>query len=111
MRGRPPAAVAERDAPTRSRNEKEPRQTIRTSASCQARLPGDHGARRQGSAERNVTSLAAAVAYYTFLAIPFSLLVAVGAFSLFAGPNAVHTIMSHLSTVMPTSAASCSETA
>jgi membrane protein len=52
----------------------------------------------------NVTNLAAAVAYYMFLAIPSALLVAVGAFSLFAGPNAVQTIMSHLSTVMPKSA-------
>lgn len=54
----------------------------------------------------NVTSLAAAVAYYAFLSIPSALLVAVGAFSLLAGPDAVNTIMSHLSTVMPRSAVS-----
>ena len=36
----------------------------------------------------NVTKFAAAVAYYTFLAIPSALLVGVGAFSLFAGPSA-----------------------
>jgi membrane protein len=52
----------------------------------------------------NVTNLAAAVAYYTFLAIPSAMLVAVGAFSLFAGPDAVRTILDHLSTVMPQSA-------
>ena len=52
----------------------------------------------------NATKFAAAVAYYTFLAIPSALLVAVGAFSLFAGPNAVDTIVEHLSTVMPQSA-------
>jgi membrane protein len=54
----------------------------------------------------NVTNLAAAVAYYAFLAIPSAMLVAVGAFSLFAGPSAVRTILDHLSTVMPQSAVS-----
>jgi membrane protein len=52
----------------------------------------------------NVTNHAAAVAYYGFLAIPSALLVAVGAFSVFAGPSAVNTILDHLSTVMPESA-------
>jgi membrane protein len=52
----------------------------------------------------NVTNHAAAVAYYGFLAIPSALLVAVGAFSVFAGPSAVNTILDHLSTVMPKSA-------
>jgi membrane protein len=52
----------------------------------------------------NVTNHAAAVAYYGFLAIPSALLVAVGAFSVFAGPSAVDTILDHLSTVMPKSA-------
>ncbi|MGN6377816.1 MAG: YihY/virulence factor BrkB family protein [Gaiellales bacterium] len=54
--------------------------------------------------QHNVTNLAAAVAYNLFLAIPSALLVVVGGFSLLAGPNAVHTIMRHLSTVMPPSA-------
>jgi len=54
----------------------------------------------------NVTNLAAAVAYYAFLAIPSAMLVAVGAFSLFAGPSAINTILDHLSTVMPKSAIS-----
>jgi membrane protein len=49
----------------------------------------------------NVTNLAAAVAYYGFLAIPSAMLIVVGAFSLFAGPDAVKTILDHLSTVMP----------
>jgi membrane protein len=52
----------------------------------------------------NLTNLAAAVAYNAFLAIPSALLVALGAFSLFAGPSAVHTILTHLSSVMPKSA-------
>src|SRR4051794_23457322 len=54
----------------------------------------------------NVTNLAAAVAYNAFLAIPSALLVALGAFSLLAGPSAVNTIMAHLSSVMPKSAVS-----
>jgi membrane protein len=60
------------------------------------------GIRRAGA--DNVTNYAAAIAYYTFLAIPSALLVAVGAFSLFAGPSAVSTIVDHLSKVMPASA-------
>jgi membrane protein len=52
----------------------------------------------------NVTNLASAVAYNAFLAIPSALLVALGGFSLLAGPSAVGSIMDHLSTVMPKSA-------
>jgi membrane protein len=52
----------------------------------------------------NVTNLASAVAYNAFLAIPSALLVALGGFSLLAGPSAVHSIMDHLSSVMPKSA-------
>ena len=48
-----------------------------------------------------MTNLAAALAYYAFLAIPSLLLVAVGAFSLFAGPNAVSELVDRLSGVMP----------
>jgi membrane protein len=54
----------------------------------------------------NVTNLASAVAYNAFLAIPSALLVALGGFSLLAGPSAVQTIMTHLSSVMPKSAVS-----
>lgn len=54
----------------------------------------------------NVTNLAAAVAYYLFLAIPSALLVALGAFSLLAGPSAIQSIMTRLSSVMPASAVS-----
>ena len=49
----------------------------------------------------HVTNLAAALAYYVFLAIPALLLVAVGAFSLFAGPDAVSSIVDRLSGVIP----------
>ena len=54
----------------------------------------------------NVTSLAAAVAYYLFLAIPSALLVALGAFSVLAGPSAIQSLSTRLSTVMPASAVS-----
>ena len=49
----------------------------------------------------HLTNLAAALAYYAFLAIPSLLLVAVGAFSLFAGPEAVSGIVDRLSGVVP----------
>ena len=49
----------------------------------------------------NVTSVAAAIAYYTFLSIPAALLVAVGAFSVVAGPEAVTTITDKLGGVVP----------
>src|SRR6478672_1807363 len=52
----------------------------------------------------NVTSLASAIAYNAFLAIPSALLVALGGFSVLAGPSAVRTITTHLGTVMPRSA-------
>ena len=54
----------------------------------------------------HITSLAAALAYYAFLAIPSLLLVAVGAFGLFAGPEAVSGIVDRLSGVMPAEAVS-----
>src|SRR3954463_2686183 len=53
------------------------------------------------SLDDNITNIAAALAYYAFLAIPSVLLVAVGAFSLLAGPDAVSTIVDKLGTVMP----------
>jgi membrane protein len=59
---------------------------------------------KSGLFSDNATNLAAAVAYNAFLAIPSALLVVLGAFSVFAGPGAVHTIMNHLSSVMPRSA-------
>jgi membrane protein len=46
-------------------------------------------------------NLAAAMAYYAFLAIPSLLLVAVGGFSLAAGPDAISTIVDKLSGVVP----------
>ena len=58
------------------------------------RFAGDH-----------MTSMAAALAYYSFLAIPAALLVAVGVFSLFAGPNAIETVIDKLHGIVPGQAA------
>ena len=49
----------------------------------------------------NITDVAAALAYYAFLAIPAALLVAVGVFSLFAGPDTVASLMENLQGVVP----------
>lgn len=48
-----------------------------------------------------VTDLAAALAYYSFLAIPSVLLVAVGLFTLVASPDAIGTLMDKVGTVAP----------
>jgi membrane protein len=52
----------------------------------------------------NLTSVAAALAYYAFLAIPSVLLVAVGIFSLVGDPGAVNSIVDKLGRVIPPSA-------
>jgi membrane protein len=49
----------------------------------------------------HITNLAAALAYYAFLAIPSVLLVAVGVFTLLAGPHAVTTIVDKLGSIIP----------
>jgi membrane protein len=51
-----------------------------------------------------ITDVAAALAYYAFLAIPAALLVAVGAFSLLAGPDTIEELMDRLSGVIPAEA-------
>ena len=56
--------------------------------------------------EHNGTMLASALAYSTFFAIPSVLLVAVGAFTLFVGPQTITALMGHFSAVMPGQAAS-----
>ena len=48
-----------------------------------------------------ITDLAAALAYYSFLAIPAVLLVAVGLFTLIASPDAITTLMEKIGTVAP----------
>jgi membrane protein len=49
----------------------------------------------------HMAAIAAALAYYAFLAIPSALLVAVGIFSLVAGPNAISDLIDKLGTIMP----------
>jgi membrane protein len=51
--------------------------------------------------EDHMTNVAAALAYYAFLAIPSALMVAVGLFSLFAGPSAVTTVIGKLHGIVP----------
>ncbi len=58
------------------------------------------------ASDDHVTNLAAALAYYAFLAIPSALLVALGTFSLVAGPHAISTLIDKLGTVMPGEATS-----
>jgi membrane protein len=53
------------------------------------------------SLANHVTNLAAALAYYAFLAIPSALLVVVGVFSLVAGDNAISTIIDKLEGIAP----------
>jgi membrane protein len=48
-----------------------------------------------------ITDLAAALAYYAFMAIPATLLVTVGLFGVFAGPDTVNSIMDNLRGVVP----------
>ncbi len=54
----------------------------------------------------HMTSIAAALAYYAFLAIPSALLIAVGTFGLLAGPDAISTVIDKLNHVMPGQATS-----
>ncbi len=56
------------------------------------------------SLDDHVTNLAAALAYYAFLAIPSLLLVAVGVFGLVGGEDAITSIVSRLEGVVPSEA-------
>jgi len=57
----------------------------------------------------HMTNIAAALAYYAFLAIPSALLVAVGVFSLVSGPHAVTTLIGKLHGILPGQASSLLE--
>jgi len=57
----------------------------------------------------HVTSLAAALAYYAFLAIPAALLLAAGLFGLLADPSAVTTIIKDLHGIVPSQVSSLIE--
>jgi membrane protein len=54
--------------------------------------------------EDNAPLLASALAYSTFFAIPATLLVVVGLFTLVAGPGTINSVMQHLHGVMPAQA-------
>jgi len=54
----------------------------------------------------HMTNIAAALAYYAFLAIPSALMIAVGAFSLVAGPHSITTLIGKLHGIMPGQATS-----
>jgi len=56
--------------------------------------------------KHNLTSVAAALAYYAFLAIPSVLLVAVGIFGLVSSPGGAETLVDKLDSVMPDQAQS-----
>jgi membrane protein len=57
----------------------------------------------------HMTNIAAALAYYAFLAIPSALLIAVGVFSLVAGPHAITTLIAKLHGILPGQATSLLE--
>jgi membrane protein len=59
--------------------------------------------------EDHITSLAAALAYYAFLAIPAVLLLAAGLFGLIAGPDAITTVIDKLHGVIPSQASTLLE--
>ena len=61
------------------------------------------------SSNDHITNLAAALAYYAFLAIPSVLLVVVGVFSLVASSSDVTTVVDKLGTIMPAQATSLIE--
>jgi membrane protein len=58
----------------------------------------------RASIDDHITNIAAALAYYAFLAIPSSLLVALGLFSVLADPSAIETVVEKLGSVMPSQA-------
>jgi membrane protein len=58
----------------------------------------------KGVSEHNLTNIAAALAYYAFLAIPSVLLVAVGIFALVGDPSDVQRLVNRLGKVVPAQA-------
>jgi membrane protein len=58
----------------------------------------------KGANDDHITNLAAALAYYAFLAIPATLLIAAGLFGLLAGPHAVTTLIDKLQGIVPSQA-------
>ena len=65
----------------------------------------------RAAVEDEIADSAAAIAYYGFLAIPALLLISVGIFSIFAGPNAIETVIDKLGAVIPAEAVTLLESA
>jgi membrane protein len=63
----------------------------------------------KGIGKHNLTNIAAALAYYAFLAIPATLLIAAGLFGLIAGPDAVNTVIDKLQGIIPSQASNLLE--
>jgi membrane protein len=63
----------------------------------------------KGAQRDHITNLAAALAYFAFLAIPATLLIAAGVFGLVAGPHAVTTVIDKLHGIIPGQATSLLE--
>src|SRR5881392_2999364 len=57
----------------------------------------------------HMTNIAAALAYYAFLAIPSTLLLAAGLFGFLAGPTAVNNVINKLHGILPAQASSLLE--
>ena len=96
------AEAPEHSAPQPQPERKEPRLQDPTPTKLSAR---DYLAIIQRAGKEtlndNVPALAAALAYYAFLAIPSALLVAVGTFSLVAEPDTINSFVDTLGKVMP----------
>jgi membrane protein len=95
------------EAPEPQPEHEEPRQTDPTPTNLSKR---DYIAILKRAAKEasndHITNIAAALAYYAFLAIPSALLVALGLFSLLASPDTVATLVDKLGTIMPGEATS-----
>ena len=63
----------------------------------------------KGANQDHITNVAAALAYFAFLAIPATLLIAAGVFGLVAGPHAVTTVIDKLHGIVPGQATSLLE--
>ena len=99
------AGAAERTAPQPQPEHEEPRLDDPTPTKLSFR---DYLAIVKRAARKtmddNLPALAAALAYYAFLAIPSALLIAVGTFSLVAGPGTIDSLVTTLDKVMPSQA-------
>jgi membrane protein len=100
---------ASRPAPPAAAPEPAPAPPAPAASAPPARPGGAPGVLRcalKDALAANVTDVAASLAYYAFLAIPALLLVAVGVFGLFAGPDTIQSLLDRLDGVVPDDALS-----